>query len=36
MYLEVFKDINIITGDDISKWINGKGISLLDYLLNIR
>jgi len=33
MYLEVFKDINIITGDDISKWINGKGISLLDYLL---
>ena len=33
MYLEVFKDINIITGDDINKWINGKGISLLDYLL---
>ena len=33
MCLEVFKDINIITGDDISKWINGKGISLLDYLL---
>ena len=33
MYLEVFKDIKIITGDDISKWINGKGISLLDYLL---
>ena len=33
MYFEVFKDINIITGDDISKWINGKGISLLDYLL---
>ena len=33
MYIEVFKDIKIITGDDISKWINGKGISLLDYLL---
>ena len=33
MNFGVIKDIDIITADDISKWINGKGISLLDYLL---